>query len=52
MVIQGQLCSDNFGFSLGGSHNFLESGYGFNDSLTLEINAGGVILILVIDFKG
>ncbi|XP_057511849.1 probable BOI-related E3 ubiquitin-protein ligase 2 [Actinidia eriantha] len=31
MVIQGQLCSDNFGFSLGGSQNFLESGYGFNE---------------------
>ncbi|XP_057496109.1 probable BOI-related E3 ubiquitin-protein ligase 2 [Actinidia eriantha] len=31
MVIQAQLCSDNFGFSLGGSQNFMESGFGFNE---------------------
>ncbi|GFS36564.1 SBP (S-ribonuclease binding protein) family protein [Actinidia rufa] len=31
MAIQGQLCSDNFGFSMGGTQNFMESGYGFNE---------------------
>lgn len=32
MAIQAQLCSDNFGFSLGGPTNWMDSGYGFNES--------------------
>lgn len=32
MAIQAQLCSDNFGFSFGGPQNWMDSGYGFNES--------------------